>query len=85
MADISYNKLWESEFDNNVSKRDNLQDLNNNQLKLQVHDNYKKDEKLTTNFEAVNDEDVCKQKFLRRKVIKNKRPLIIIRKRLQRI
>ena len=38
MADISYNKLWESEFDGIVSKRDELQDLNNNQLKLEVHD-----------------------------------------------
>ena len=28
MAYISYNKLWESEFDNIVSKGDKLQDLN---------------------------------------------------------
>ena len=28
MAYISYNKLWESEFDGIVSKRDNVQDLN---------------------------------------------------------
>ena len=58
MAYISYNKLWESEFDGIVSKRDELQDLNINQLKLEVHDTYKRDEKLTTNFKAVNDEDV---------------------------
>ena len=45
MAYISYNKLWESEFDGIVSKRDKLQDLNINQLKLEVHDTYKKDEK----------------------------------------
>ena len=44
---ISYNKLWESKFDNVVSRRDNLQDLNINQLKLEVYDTYKKDEKLT--------------------------------------
>ena len=48
MAYISYNKLWEGEFDNIVSKRDKLQDMNTNQLKLEVHDTYKKDEKLTT-------------------------------------
>ena len=30
MAYISYNKLWESEFDDIVSKRDKLQDLNIN-------------------------------------------------------
>ena len=28
MAYISYNNLWESEFDTIVSKRDNLQDIN---------------------------------------------------------
>ena len=60
MAYISYNKLWESEFDGIVSKRDKIQDLNINQLKLEVHDSYKKDEKITTNFEAVDDEDVIK-------------------------
>ena len=58
MAYISYNILWESEFDGIVSKRDNLQDLNINHLKLEVHDTYKKDEKLTTNFGAADNEDV---------------------------
>ena len=42
MAYISYNRLWESEFDGIVSKRDKLQDSNINQLKLEVHDTYKK-------------------------------------------
>ena len=42
MAYISYNKLWENEFDNIFSKRDKLQDLNINQIKLEVHDTYKK-------------------------------------------
>ena len=37
MAYISYNKLWESEFDGIDSKRDNLQDLKDNQLKLKIH------------------------------------------------
>ena len=55
MAYISYNKLWESEFDNIVSIGDKLQDLNINQLKLEVHYRYKKDEKITTNFNAVNE------------------------------
>ena len=45
MAYISYNQLWESEFDGIVSKRDKLQDLNINRLKLEVHDTYNKDEK----------------------------------------
>ena len=70
MAYISYNKLWESEFDNIVSKRDKLQDLNINNLKLEVHDTYKKDEKLSTNFEAVDDKDVINKGFLDEKMLK---------------
>ena len=70
MAYISHNKLWESEFDGIVSKRDNLQDLNINQLKLEVHDTYKKDEKITTNFEPVNNEDVINKSYLDEKLKK---------------
>ena len=70
MAYISYNKLWESEFDNIVSKRDKLQDLDINQLKLEVHDTYKKDEKITTNFEAVDNEDVINKGHLDSKLLK---------------
>ena len=40
MAYISYNKLWESEFDGIVSKRYKSQDLNINQIKLEVHDTH---------------------------------------------
>ena len=54
MAYIFYNKLWESGFDGNVSKRDKVQDLNNNQLKLEVYDTCKKDEKSTKNFKPIN-------------------------------
>ena len=70
MAYISYNKLWESEFDGIVSKRDKLQDLNINNLKLEVHDAYKKDEKLTTNFEAVDDSDVINKGYLDSKLLR---------------
>ena len=70
MADISYNKLWEIEFDNIVSKRDKLQDLNINQLILEVHDTYKKDEKITTNFEAVDDQDVINKAYLDSELLK---------------
>ena len=69
MAYISYNKLWESEFDGIVSKRDKLQDLNINQLKLEVHDTYKKDEKITTNFESVDDSDVISKGHLDGKLL----------------
>ena len=64
MAYIIYSKLWESEFDGIVSKRDKLQDLKINQLKLEVYDTYKKDEKITTNFKAVDDEDVINKGYL---------------------
>ena len=70
MAYIHYNKSWESEFDGIVSKRDKLQDLNINRLKLEVHDTYKKDKKITTNFEPVNDEDVINKAYLDEKLKK---------------
>ena len=64
MAYISYNKLWESEFDGIFSKRDKLQDSNINQLKLEVHDTYKKDEKTTANFKPIDDSDVINKAYL---------------------
>ena len=70
MAYISYNKMWESEFDGIVSKRDKLQDLNINQLKLEVHDTYKKDEKITTKFEPTEDSDVINKSYLDEKLLK---------------
>ena len=41
-----YTKVLEIEFDNIVSKRDKLQDMNINQLKLEIHDTFEKDGKL---------------------------------------
>ena len=70
MAYISYRELWESEFDGIVSKRDKLQDRNNNLLKLEVHDTFKKDEKTTTNFEATDDSDVIDKAYLDNKIKK---------------
>ena len=70
MAYISYNKVWESEFDGIVSTRDKLQDLNINNLKLEVLDTFKKDEKLTTNFKPVDDSDVINKAYLDSKLIK---------------
>ena len=64
MAHISYNKLWETEFHCMVSKREKLQDININQLKPEVHDTYKKDEKITTNFKPTNHEDVINKAYL---------------------
>ena len=70
MAYISYNKLWESEFDGIVSKRDKLQDLNINQLKLELHDSYKKDDKITTNFEAIDNSNVINKGYLDDKLLR---------------
>ena len=70
MAYIPYNKLWESEFDGIVSKRDILQVLNISQLKLEVQDTYKKYEKLATDFEAVDDKDVINKAYLDSKLLK---------------
>ena len=70
MAYISFNKIWQSEFDGIVSKRDKLQDLNINNLKLEVHDTYKKDEKITTIFEPTDDSDVINKGYLDSKLLK---------------
>ena len=58
MAYVSYKNLRQSEFDNIVSKRDKLQDMNISQLKLEVHDTYKKYETITTDFEPTDNSDV---------------------------
>ena len=58
MGCISYNKLWESKFDGIVSERGKRQDLNFNQLKFELHDTYKKDEIITTNFAPTDNSDV---------------------------
>ena len=70
MAYISYINSWESEFDGIISKRDKLQDLNMNQLKLEVHDTYKKDKKLTTNFGPTDNSDVINKAYLDKKLKK---------------
>ena len=63
MAYKSYNKLWESEFDGIVSKGDKLQVININQLKLEVHDTFTKDKKITISLEPTNPEDIINEKF----------------------
>ena len=68
MAFIGYKGLWESDFDGIVSIRDKLLDLNVNQLKLEVYDTFKKEEEITTNFEAVNNEDVINKGYLDEKL-----------------
>ena len=72
MAYISYKRLWESDFDGIVSKGNKLQDLNFDQLKLEVYDTYKKDEKIKTNFGPVNGGDVINKAYLDEKLKKNR-------------
>ena len=45
-------------------QKDKLQDSNINQLKLEVHDTYNKDENLTTNFGPTDDSDVINKAYL---------------------
>ena len=57
MAYISCGKSWRIEFYNVISAKENVQSLNLNQLKLKVNDIYKKNEKITANFEPTNTSD----------------------------
>ena len=54
MACISNFKLRIIKFDKIVSSKDRVQDANNSQLKFKVNKAYKKDDKITTTFEASN-------------------------------
>ena len=49
-------------------KKNKLQEINLNQLKLKEHDSYKKVKKITTNFESVDDEDARNEKLLDEKL-----------------
>ena len=61
-------------------ERDMLQDLNIIQLKLEEHDTYKKDEKITKNFEAFNNEDVITKALLDEKLLKLNGQLSLLEK-----
>ena len=60
--------MWESKFDGIVSKRDKLQDAKFYQLKFEVHDTDKNDEKLTTNFEPTDSSDVITKAYIDEKL-----------------
>ena len=80
MAFIPYKKIWESEFDGIVFKRDKLQDSNINQLKLKIRDFYKKNEKITTNFEPTDEPDVINKTHLVEKIKKKNGHIAYIEK-----
>ena len=54
--------------------------MNNNQLKLKVHDTHKEDEKITTNFKAVIDADVINEAYVDEKFLKINCHLTILEK-----
>ena len=56
--------LWSSNFYNNFSAKNRVQDLNLNRIKLKVNDAYKKDEKITTNFETSDKKYVVSKAYL---------------------
>ena len=70
VAYISFTNLLKSEFDGIVSKRDKLQKLDLKKLKLEVHYSYEKDLNITTNFEAVDNEDVINKAYIDKKIKK---------------
>ena len=74
MVYISFNKLWENESDNIVSKKLKVHDKNANvnQLKFQVHHTYKKVEKKETTLNLLMIK-CYEQSLSRRKTIKNSR------------
>ena len=93
MAYMSYKNLWRSEFGYIVFKKDKVQDMTVTELKLGVHVTYKKRWKNNNKLRNFKWWDVIseewwrcnKQNVVSRKVYKNKRSLIFIGKRLQRI
>ena len=58
---MNYRKV---RFDYIGCKKGKVQDMNINQSKLEVHDTYKKDEKLITNIEPTHDSDVINKAHL---------------------
>ena len=57
---MGFNEWWRYELYNIVSADAGLQDMNLNKLKLNINESYKKDDKITRNYEPSNDEDVVK-------------------------
>ena len=66
-------------------KKDKVQDINIHQLKLEVHDSYKKHEKLITNFEPVNGEDVISKAYLGEKLLKINGHISLLQKEYKEI
>ena len=70
MVYISYKNSWKSEFDNIVSIKNKVPDLKINQLKLEVHDTFETDEKITTEIKPTDDLEVINKSCLKVKLSK---------------
>ena len=70
MAYKNYIRLWESEIDKIIPKKDKVQHMKINHLKLEVYDTYKNDLKIITNFKAVKDSDVINKAYQDEKLTK---------------
>ena len=56
-AHIGYDTISRSEFYSKTSAKYRVQNVNLNQFEIKAKDTFKKDERITTNFETSNDED----------------------------
>ena len=66
----SFKKFWKNDFDNIVSSKDKVQVVKTIELKLNLNDAYKGDEKITTKFESFDDRDVINKAYLDKKLAK---------------
>ena len=82
MAYKSDDKLWRSEFYNNVSEKDRVQVKNLNQLKFKVNVFYKKDENINTNFEGSDDEDVLNEAYPDKNLSKREHQITYLEKKI---
>ena len=71
-ACTSYDELWKIECSKNVYAKDRVQDIKINQLKLEVNDTYRKDEKRPTKFEPSHNENVVNKAYLDTEIFKVK-------------
>ena len=83
MAYICPIKVCASEFDKIVFKK--VQHKNINELKLEVYNNYKKDERIITNFQPTDDGDVIKKDYLDEKLLETNGHLSLLGQKLKNL
>ena len=63
-----------------LSLKKKVQDLGIYQLKVQVQDSHQKDEKITTNFKALDESEVINKAYLDEKILKSNGHLSLLEK-----